>query len=81
MPRREGPGGARHFLGDGWHARLVPADSLVDDVGTRRLHRRRLGSDFGRRQPALYEVDRGDAENDQEVAPDAIAHDAHDFHG
>jgi hypothetical protein len=59
----------------------MPADALVDDVGTGRLHGARLGNDLLGRQAALHEVDRGNAEHDEKVAADAPAHRAHDLRG
>ena len=73
-PRRERPGRARHLLGNGRHARLVPADALVDDVGAGGLDGAGLGGDLLGGQAALHQVDRGHAEDDEEVAPDARAH-------
>ncbi len=57
MARRERPGGARHLMRNGWHARLVPADALVDDVGAGRLDGARMRADFLARQAALDQVD------------------------
>ena len=64
---------------NGRHARLVPADALVDDVGAGRLDSARKRARFPRRQTAFDQVDRGDAKDDEEVAARPLAHAAHHF--
>ena len=77
--RDPGVGAARHLGGDGGHARLVPADAGVDDGGARRLDGLRELDHFVQRRAALHQIQHRQPVDDDEVAPHALAHAAHDL--
>ena len=80
-PRRPREARARHRLRDGRDARLVPADAGAEDRRARFLDRSGELHRFGARQAAFHQVERGDAEHDDEIRARRGARLAHDFAG
>ncbi len=72
---------ARHHVADRRHARLVPADAGVEDVGAGGGDRARLRGGLVRVEPAVDEVERRDPVDDQEILPGARARPPDDLDG
>jgi hypothetical protein len=78
-PRDPRESAARHGLGNSRDACLVPADAGVHDVRAGRFDGARHGEDLAGVLPALDQLERREAVDDDEVLADRGARAAHDF--
>ena len=73
------PGCAWHHVGDGGHARLVPADASIEHVHAGRFEFARELQGFLGIQAAFDQIEGRHAEQNQKIGADARARRAHDF--
>ena len=64
---RKSPGGSWDWVGDGWHARLMPTEPGVQYISTGNLDPLRLPTDLVPGSATLNQIQRGDAIDDQKV--------------
>src|SRR5690606_636708 len=79
LGRDLGEGRARHLSGDGRNARLVPADTGIDDGRASGLDGLGQGDDFFPDAAALDQVEHRQTEDDDEVRAHSLAYAAHDL--